>query len=116
MGVALMKLNTKDEKGVLIAAIEGRLDAVSAPEFTERMSQLIDAGSDKIIVNFAELNYISSAGLRSILATAKKLKAKDGTILLTTLQGTVKEVFEISGFESIFQIFNSVEDALAELK
>ena len=67
-----------------------------------------------LLVNFSELEYISSAGLRSILATAKQLKARNGEIMFTGLKNTVKEVFEISGFYSIFKTFETEEEALTQ--
>jgi len=107
-----MEINTRKEGNVLVILLKGRLDAVTAPDFDKRIEGLLSEGEKEMIINFTELEYISSAGLRSILATAKHLKAKGGRILLAELRGAVKEVFEISGFYSIFQIFGSEADAL----
>ena len=67
------------------------------------------------IINLGELDYISSAGLRSVLVTAKKLKVKNGLIFLAALTDVVRDVFEISGFSSIIPIYESIESALAEM-
>jgi len=99
----------------VIASVKGRLDAVTAPEFEKNLSDLISKGETIFLLNFAGLDYISSAGLRSILATFKKLKEKQGKILFTGLQGPVEEVFKISGFHTIFKIFDSEETALKEM-
>ena len=88
------------------------MDAVSAPEFETAMNQWIDAGDLHFIVDFERLEYISSAGLRSVLMVAKKLQGKKGRILLSSLRKTVKEIFEISGFSTIIPIYTSVEEAL----
>jgi anti-anti-sigma factor len=69
-------------------------------------------GEKDFVIDLGELDYISSAGLRVILATAKRLKEKEGKILLASLQDMVKEVFEISGFSAIIPIYESVESAL----
>ncbi|MDD3978369.1 MAG: STAS domain-containing protein, partial [Methanomicrobium sp.] len=90
----------------------GRIDAITAPEFEKSMSELISKGENNLIINFSGLEYISSAGLRSILATAKRIKAEGGKILFAGLQGPVEEVFKISGFYSIFNIFDSETAAL----
>ena len=66
------------------------------------------------VIDFAGLDYISSAGLRVILATTKKLKEKEGKLLLSSLKDIVKEVFEISGFTAIIPIYDSVETALTD--
>ncbi len=68
-----------------------------------------------MIINLSDLEYISSAGLRSILAIAKVLKAKGGKMIFACLKGTVKDVFKISGFGSIFQIYDSEEEALTQV-
>ena len=108
-----MEIDTKKERDVLVISVTGRMGEVSAPEFEERMMQSIGEGEKTIVVDLERLEYISSAGLRSILATAKALKEVDGKIYLAGLTGAVKEVFEISQFVSIFDVYASVEDALA---
>lgn len=110
-----MEVQTRKDKNVTIISVKGRIDATTAPAFENHLSDFITKGENTFLLNFRELEYISSAGLRSILATSKKLKEKQGTILLTGLQGPVEEVFKISGFHSIFKIFNSEEAALKEI-
>lgn len=110
-----MEVKTRKVKDVIIVSVAGRMGEVTAPEFEETMKEFIEEGDTRFIVNLKELEYISSAGLRSILATAKILKEKNGQIVLAGLTGAVKEVFEISQFVSIFKIFNTPEDALSEI-
>ena len=80
----------------------------------QALQALVDDKRIRIVVNCSGLNYISSAGLRSILALAKKLKGNEGKILLAGVSGPVEEVFKISGFSSMFKIFDSEESALRE--
>jgi anti-anti-sigma factor len=110
-----MEIQTRKEKGAVIVSVKGRMDALTAPEFEKDMSALISKGENIFLLNFTGLEYISSAGLRSILAMSKKLKEKQGKILFTGLQGPVEEVFKISGFHTIFKIFSSEEAALKEV-
>jgi len=110
-----MEIYTRKEKGAVIVSVKGRIDALTAPEFERNLCDWISKGGIIFLINFTQLEYISSAGLRSILATSKKLKEKQGTILFTGLQGPVEEVFNISGFQSIFKIFASEEAALKEI-
>lgn len=98
----------------MVVEVKGRMDAVTAPEFEQNLSETISKGEKKIIINLSGLEYISSAGLRSILVVAKKLKAEQGTLFFYGLQGTVQEVFKISGFFSIFRIVDSLEAALSQ--
>lgn len=110
-----MEIQTRKEKNAVIVSVKGRMDAVTAPEFERNLSDLIAKGENTFLLNFGGLEYISSAGLRSILATAKKMKEKQGKILFAGLHGPVEEVFKISGFNSIFKMFNSEEAALEEI-
>jgi len=108
-------ISSGKEQDCLIVSVEGRMDAVTTPEFEQKLGGWIDEGEIRFIVDFAGLGYISSAGLRGILTSVKRLKAEGGQIVLTSLHGTVKEVFEISGFSTIIPIYESVEAALQEM-
>lgn len=110
-----MEITTRQEKSATVVMVQGRIDAVTAPEFENYLSSLIAKGDRRFIVNLGALEYISSAGLRSILATAKRLKTEQGDIRFSGLQGPVEEVFKISGFYSIFKIFDSDASALNDV-
>jgi len=110
-----MEVSKKAENGAQVVAVNGRVDAVTAPELEIELNGCIDGGANTIVIDLSALEYISSAGLRVILAIAKKLKTSGGDILLTGLGGAVKEVFEISGFYSIFKVFDSAEEALKQV-
>lgn len=110
-----MELHVKNEENGVLVSVTGRMDAVSSPEFEKEISSLIDEDNVNFVIDLAGLDYISSSGLRSILVTAKKLKGKNGRIMLAYLQAVVREVFEISGFSTIIPIYESVEEAMAAL-
>ena len=107
-----MEIDTRKEKNTTIVKVTGKMDAVSSPEFENKLLELMGEGEKDFVIDLAELDYISSAGLRVILATAKRLKEKEGKILLASLKDMVKEVFEISGFSAIIPIYESVDSAL----
>ena len=100
---------------MIIVSVIGRMDAMTAPEFEQSLSELISKGERTFLINFSGLDYISSAGLRSILAIAKQLKPENGELLFSGLRGPVDEVFKISGFHSIFKILNDEEVALRQI-
>jgi len=110
-----MEITTRQEKDATVVMVQGRIDAVTAPEFENHLSSLIEKGGRRFIINLGALEYISSAGLRSILATAKRLKTEQGDIRFSGLQGPVEEVFKISGFYSIFKIFYSDASAINDV-
>lgn len=110
-----MEIATKKKGSAVVVSVTGRIDAVTAPEFEKGLLALMAGGDYTLVLNLTGLEYISSAGLRSILSTAKQLKAKDGKMLFTGLQGPVKDVFKISGFGSIFKLFETEEEALRQI-
>jgi anti-anti-sigma factor len=104
----------KVEEGTLLS-ITGRMDAVTAPEIEKVLSALVDGGEKKLVLDLKDLEYISSAGLRTLLALAKRLKTKQGNLVFANLQGHVAEVFKIAGFSSLFTTCDSVTAALDQL-
>lgn len=108
-----MNIGIAKEKGAAVMSIEGRMDAVTSPAFQEKAEDLVAHGDRAVILDCRGLEYISSAGLRSILIISKKLKEVNGRLALFGLQDPVKEVFEISGFSSVIPIHGSREAALA---
>ncbi len=111
-----MQIDTRKENNAVVVSIKGRMDAVTTPEIESRLGQIVDGGEKRLLVDLQQLDYISSAGLRALLATAKRLKSEQGDIAFANLEGHVKEVFEISGFYSIFKVYDSTEKALEQFK
>ena len=109
-------MQTKKEDGILIVIMVPRFDAYSAKEVEADLNEAIDNGADKILCDFSETEYISSAGLRVLLATAKKLKKVGGSICLSALKPYVSEVFETAGFTPLFNIYDSEKEALTRMK
>ena len=109
-----MQISVKTAKEVKVLAFEGSLDTQTSPDAQTQLTQLMEGGDKKILVNFEKLHYISSAGLRILLAAAKQLKTADGELRICDLNEVVKEVFDISGFSTIFKIFGTESEALKE--
>lgn len=107
-----MEIRDRKAGEVKVVELEGNLDTNTSPEAQQRLDEIVDGGSNKILANFEKLNYISSAGLRVLLSTAKKLRANGGDLRLCSLNREVQEVFEISGFSSILSVHASEADAL----
>ena len=110
-----MDLQTKIENRAIVVTISGRLDAVTAPEYEKSIRALIDEGNGDFVVDFEQLDYISSAGLRALLLMAKLLKEKGGQVCFASVKGNVRSVFDMSGFTGLFRIEDSVAEALAAL-
>jgi len=108
-----MDIQTQQTGKATVVAVSGKIDAMTAPTLESSVAALIKEGSMCMVLDFGGVDYISSAGLRVILATAKSLKSKAGTLFLAHVSGPVKEVFDISGFGSVFTIYDSVDAAVA---
>jgi len=107
-----MEISVTESGDVRILSFQGNLDTNTSPDAENEINGLIDAGAQKLLVNFENLAYISSAGLRILLATAKKLKASQGDLKICCLNETVQEVFDISGFATILSVSKTEEEAL----
>ena len=95
--------------------LSGRLDARSAPDFEKAALAAVDecpGVCPHMIIDFSGLEYISSAGLRSILVLAKRLTPCGGKVVLCGMSGVVEEVFGVSGFDSFLPVTKSRDEAL----
>jgi len=101
---------------VKVAVMGSRFDSCAAKEIETTLMKLIEAGSKKILCDFSQTEYISSAGLRVLLLVAKKLQKIAGEVILCSLKPYVSEVFETAGFTQIFKICSSEEEALKSFK
>ncbi len=97
-----MNITKKLEGDQLTIALDGRLDTATAPELTQVLKESLD-GVKQLTFDMANLEYISSAGLRAILAAKKELHNK-GTVTISNANAIVCEVFSVTGFDNIFEI------------
>jgi anti-sigma B factor antagonist len=109
----VMNIETNEQSGISVVEFDGRLDTNSAPDAEKALAALVEGGATKILLNFEKLQFVSSAGLRVVLATAKKLKATGGQLQLCALNDIVEDIFEMSGFSTLFKIHKSVDEAVS---
>jgi len=103
---------------VLVVAVKGRIDYMNAEEFKSALLPLLEncaQGRDQVVLDLSRLEYVSSAGLRVLMIAAKDVRARKGRLVAVSLQPVVREIFEISRFTLVFDIFESVQDALRAL-
>lgn len=110
-----MELSELRRNRALLVNLRGRLDSSSSAGFEAKLLALISGGERAIILDCAGLDYLSSAGLRALLMAAKKMKASEGRLVISSLKDEVREVFEISGFDTVFPLFGSVDEAESSL-
>jgi anti-sigma B factor antagonist len=107
-----MEIIEEKQDAISIFKLNGRLDSNTSQGFEKKIFDAISDGSKNIIVDFKDLDYISSAGLRVILKATKALNREEGKIMLCSMQDYVKEVFEIAGFDSFLPIVATMDEAL----
>jgi len=110
-----MEVVKTQEGGTTILTPRGRVDSVTCKPFEQQLMGCIDGGERRVIVDFVELDYISSAGLRVLLMGAKRQRAAGGRLVLCAMKDHIREVFDVSGFSSILEIKKDRAESLAQL-
>lgn len=108
-----MEIAQTRQNDVCILSLNGRLDSNSSTELDRKITKLIEGESIRLIVDCKKLDYITSAGLRIMIKTAKMLKGKNGAFVLCEMADYVREVFEIAGFDKFLTIVSGLEEAIS---
>jgi anti-anti-sigma factor len=110
-----MEIQEQSQDGILVMRISGQIDSTSGPVLGTRLDTLIGKGNVHLVLDLSEVPYISSAGLRvlSIALKAVRTPDVDGHMCLASLSKTVAHAFRISGFNQVFNIYDTVPEAVA---
>ncbi|MFC5702296.1 STAS domain-containing protein [Cohnella faecalis] len=108
-----MNIVTTESGGVTVMAIEGRLDGIHASEAESAFLKLAAEGRSRFVLDFKDMVYISSAGLRVVLVAAKKVRSLQGRLICAGMSDQVRDVFEMSGFLSILETAAGTDEALS---
>jgi len=100
----------------ILIRVCGELDTSTSGQLEASLAELLAQGVRLILLEFTEMDYVSSVGLRVLLVTLKKLRADGGRMILTGLNPEVQEVFDMAGFSSLFEIAPSLEHARVLLR
>ena len=111
-----MQINTTIQDGISVTKVAGRMDATTVTAFSEECQNLLNSGAGRVIIDLGGLEYISSAGLRGILTMVKSCKAKGAALAFCSLQFMVADMFKLSGFTSMLNVFDSIDEAVASLR
>jgi anti-sigma B factor antagonist len=113
-----MQVSEKRYGDALVLTPAGRIDNST----TDRLKSDLDSrvancrkGGERVVLDFSKVDYISSVGLRVLMLAAKKVREQEGTIVVADLQPVVREIFEISRFNLVFQCFGTVREALGKV-
>lgn len=99
-----MKIDIKEENGQVNVVLEGRLDTAASAEVAPQFSELNEKAEKDLILDFAELEYISSSGLRLLIGLRKNSAAKGGKLVIEHINDSIRNVFMMTGFYNLFDI------------
>ena len=109
-----MRIETTEIGDVSVVGINGKLDTGTAPELETHLNEMLTDEKTNILLDFSNLDFIASTGLRVLLSTGKKLKKMDGEIRICSLNDTVQSVFVMSGFSDLFKLYKDQESAIKD--
>ena len=98
----MLNINREIENGKAVFELEGRLDTLTAPDLEKELGDSLPDVTE-LILDFNKLDYISSAGLRVLLAAQKRMN-RQGSMNVTGVNGTIQEIFEVTGFSEILTV------------
>ncbi|EPR41740.1 anti-anti-sigma regulatory factor, SpoIIAA [Desulfovibrio sp. X2] len=109
-----MQVNENKNGDVVVLSVTGRLDSNTSPDFEERLLGRIRDGERKLVLDFGELEYISSAGLRVLLKATREVKAQNGKLVICGARDYIQEVFDLSGFTTVFALAPDLGGAVGQ--
>ncbi|MFI5022076.1 MAG: STAS domain-containing protein [Alphaproteobacteria bacterium] len=110
-----MEIGERREGGVVILSPVGRIDNDTSPAFQSKLLATVPAGGGAVLVDLSKVAYLSSAGLRALMMGAKQSKASNGRLAVAELKPVVKEIFTISRFAYVVEVFGTLAEALQAL-
>jgi anti-sigma B factor antagonist len=110
-----MDISEDRKADAVILALSGKLDATTAKTFEDKILGVINSGTQRLVVDLSQLEYVSSSGLRVFLLAAKRLQGTNGKIVFCGPQDNVRQVFDLAGFSSILSIYGSRDEAIKGL-
>jgi anti-anti-sigma factor len=109
-----MNITQREENGITTFTLEGRIDSAGAVELDSALRQAVLAGHYKMVLDMANVQYINSAGLRTLADILTQNRGRGGDVRLVALHPKVERVFKIIGFDKFFEIYDTVSAAAAD--
>jgi len=107
----------EDKRGdVKIVSLRGRIDMETSPIVEKRLMSILEQGERQLVIDFSDLIYISSLGLRVLVLAAKYMQKSKGELALAGLSSHIYEIFRIAAFTSIFPIYSTCDEAVAQMQ
>jgi anti-anti-sigma factor len=110
----MLTCEKSSESGLTVFQLSGRLDHLTGPTLETAVQAAIAANELDVLLDCGGLEYVSSAGLRVVLVLAKALDSRDGNLSFSSIRPEILRIFELTNFDSIFPIYKTRQEALAE--
>ncbi|MBI3764309.1 MAG: STAS domain-containing protein [Chloroflexi bacterium] len=107
-----MDISTNEEGRASVMKLNGRVDSATAPDLESALKKLVEGDKTRIVLDLADVEYMSSAGLRAMVSTLKAVKRVNGDLRLASPSPRVEEVLRLAGLTSIFSIYPNQKDAV----
>ncbi|MBI3363264.1 MAG: STAS domain-containing protein [Chloroflexi bacterium] len=108
-----MDISTNEEGRASVMKLNGRVDSATAPDLESALKKLVEGDKTRIVLDLADVEYMSSAGLRAMVSTLKAVKRVNGDLRLASPSPRVEEVLRLAGLTSIFSIYPNQKDAVS---
>ena len=110
-----MEVTSKSSDNAIVIYVDGDLTTNSSPEVEAEINEILEEATNNVVINVEKVNFIASTGLRVILVLGKRLDGEGFKLSVCSMNSSTKSVFEMSGFTKLFPIFDTEEEALAQL-
>jgi anti-sigma B factor antagonist len=104
------------DNGVPVVKLEGEVDVYTAPQLKQKMIGLLEAGANQVVVDLAKVEYFDSTALGVLIGGLKRIRERDGNLALVCPSPRIRRVFEITGLDKVFDIYNSTDEAKTGLE
>jgi anti-anti-sigma factor len=111
-----MNIFRRDEDGVAILALRGRLDQASADEVHRAAMEPVGEGCRGIVVDMSGVDYIASVGIRSLIRPSQGIALKGGKLAVAALKPEIKDFFKLTGLDQMFSVYETPAEAVAALR
>lgn len=111
-----MEIRQSEVNGIKVLDVEGDVNMDNSQELRKVLKQLVKDGVKKLLVDLSGSNYIDSSCLATFIEMRKKMSEMDGHIYISSVSGKVKGIFEVSKVDTLFKIFSSKTEALAQIQ
>ena len=108
-----MSLNIEDKGKAKVVKLEGKLDVNLSVSIESELDALTESGSINLILEISKVEYLSSSGIRVFINMMRKIKDKNGRLVLASVPDVIKKILKTVDLEDLFEVFDSVDDALA---